>query len=114
MSNTLRNRVQLIGNLGANPEIKNFDGNKKVAKLSIATTEKYKNQKGEWITDTTWHYLTAWGNQAEFAEKFLIKGSEIAIDGKLKNNVYTDKDGIKRTSTEIHVAEFMMLGKKNS
>jgi single-strand DNA-binding protein len=92
MNNTLRNRVQLIGNLGAAPEIKIFDGNKKVAKLSIATTEKYKNQKGEWVSDTTWHYLTAWGNQAEFAEKFLVKGSEIAIEGKLKNSTYTDKE----------------------
>ena len=113
MNNTLRNRVQLIGNLGNAPEIKTFDGNKKVAKLSLATTEKYKNQKGEWVSDTTWHYLTAWGNQAEFAEKFLVKGSEIAIEGKLKNSTYTDKDGNKRTSTEIHINEFMMLGKKN-
>ena len=114
MNNTLRNRVQLIGNLGAAPEIKIFDGNKKVAKLSIATTEKYKNPKGEWVSDTTWHYLTAWGNQAEFAEKFLVKGSEIAVDGKLKNSTYTDKEGVKRTSTDIQVNEFMMLGKKNS
>lgn len=112
MNNTLRNRVQLIGNLGSAPEIKIFDGNKKVAKLSIATTEKYKNPKGEWISDTTWHYLTAWGNQAEFAEKFLEKGSEVAIEGKLKNSTYTDKEGVKRTSTDIHVNEFMMFGKK--
>lgn len=113
MMNTLRNRVQLIGNLGTAPEIKTLEGGKKMAKLVIATNETYKNQKGEKITETIWHNLTAWGNQAEFAEKFLEKGSEIAIEGKLKNNNYTDKDGIKRYVTNIEVNEFMMLGKKS-
>lgn len=110
--NTLRNRVQLIGNLGNAPEIKLFEGNKKVARMTIATNEKYKNQKGEWVTDTTWHNVTAWGNNAEIAEKYLLKGSEIAIEGKLKNNTYTDKEGNKRYTVEIHVNEFIMLGKK--
>jgi single-strand DNA-binding protein len=110
--NSLRNRVQLIGNLGNTPEVKVFEGNKKVARMTIATNEKYKNQKGEWVTDTTWHNITAWGNNAEIAEKYLQKGSEIAIEGKLKNNSYTDKDGNKRYTTEIHVNEFIMLGKK--
>jgi single-strand DNA-binding protein len=110
--NTLRNRVQLIGNLGATPEIKNLEGGKKMAKLVIATSETFKNQKGEKVTETTWHNLTAWGNQATFAEKFLEKGSEIAIDGKLQNNNYTDKDGVKRYVTNIIVNEFTMLGKK--
>lgn len=112
MMNTLRNRVQLIGNLGTVPEIKTLEGGKKMAKLVIATNETYKNQKGEKVTETIWHNLTAWGNQAEFAEKFLEKGSEIAIEGKLKNNNYTDKDGIKRYVTNIEVNEFIMLGKK--
>ena len=84
--NTLRNRVQLIGNLGSAPEIKTLEGGKKIAKLVIATNETYKNQKGEKVTETTWHNLTAWGNNAEVAEKYLQKGSEIAIDGKLRNN----------------------------
>jgi single-strand DNA-binding protein len=110
--NTLRNRVQLIGNLGTTPEIKNLEGGKKMAKLVIATSETFKNQKGEKVTETTWHNLTAWGNQAAFAEKFLEKGSEIAIDGKLQNNNYTDKDGVKRYVTNIIVNEFTMLGKK--
>lgn len=113
MMNTLRNRVQLIGNLGTTPEVKTLAGGKKVAKLVIATNETYKNQKGEKITETIWHNLTAWGNQAEIAEKFLEKGSEIAIEGKLKNNNYTDKDGIKRYVTNIEVTEFMMFGKKS-
>ncbi len=110
--NSLRNRVQLIGNLGNTPEIKVFEGNKKVARMTIATNEKYKNQKGEWVTDTTWHNITAWGNNAEIAEKYLQKGAEIAVEGKLKNNSYTDKDGNKRYTTEIHINEFIMLGKK--
>ena len=112
MMNTLRNRVQLIGNLGTAPEIKNLEGGKKMAKLVIATSETFKNQKGEKVTETTWHTLTAWGNQAAFAEKFLETGSEIAIDGKLQNNNYTDKDGVKRYVTNIIVNEFTMLGKK--
>lgn len=110
--NSLRNRVQLIGNLGTAPEIKTLEGGKKMAKLVIATSETYKNQKGEKVTETTWHNLTAWGTQAIFAEKFLEKGSEIAIDGKLQNNNYTDKDGVKRYVTNIIVNEFTMLGKK--
>jgi single-strand DNA-binding protein len=110
--NTLRNRVQLIGNLGTAPEIKTFGGGKKVAKLVIATSETYKNQKGEKVKETTWHNLTAWGNNAEIAEKYLEKGSEIAVEGKLKNNSYTDKDGIKRYTTDIEIFEFVMLGGK--
>ena len=111
--NTLRNRVQLIGNLGTAPEVKTLAGGKKVAKLVIATNETYKNQKGEKVTETTWHNLTAWGANAEIAEKFLQKGSEIAIDGKLRNNNYTDKDGVKRYVTDIEVNEFIMLEKKH-
>ncbi len=112
--NTLRNRVQLIGNLGTAPEVKTITGGRKVAKLVIATNETYKNKKGEKVTETTWHNLTAWGPNADIAEKFLVKGSEIAIDGKLKNSNYMDKEGVKRYVTEIEVNEFIMLGKKAS
>ena len=111
--NTLRNHVQLIGHLGTAPEVKLIAGGRKVAKLVIATNETYKNQKGEKVTETTWHNLTAWGNNAEFAERFLEKGAEIAVNGKLKNNSYMDKDGVKRYVTDIEVAEFLMLGKKH-
>ncbi len=110
--NSLRNRVQLIGNLGSAPEVKTLQGGQKMVKLNIATNEMYKNQKGEMVKDTTWHSVTAWGNNAEIAEKFLQKGSEIAIEGKLKNNTYTDKEGIKRFVVNIEVSEFLMLGKK--
>lgn len=110
--NTLRNRVQLIGNLGTTPEVKTLEGGKKMVKLVIATNETYKNQKGEKVTETTWHNVTAWGNMAEFAAKYLEKGAEVAIDGKLKNNNYTDKDGVKRYVTDIVVNEFTMIGNK--
>lgn len=112
--NALKNRVQLIGYLGTAPEIKSINGGRKLAKLVIATNETYKNQKGEKITETTWHNLTAWGNQADFAEKFLEKGTEIAIDGRLRNNNYTDKDGVKRYTIDIEVNELMLLGKKTA
>lgn len=111
MTNSLRNRVQLIGNLGAAPEIKTIEGGKKIAKLLLATNETYKNQKGEKVTETTWHNLTAWGSQAELAEKYFEKGMEILVDAKLQNNNYTDKDGVKRYVINIVVNDFIMLGK---
>ena len=112
--NALRNKVQLIGNLGMNPEIKNLDGGKKLAKMSIATNESYKNSKGERVTETQWHNLIAWGKTADIIEKYLKKGSEVAVEGKLINKNYTGKDGIKRYSTEIQVNELLILDKKNS
>jgi single-strand DNA-binding protein len=110
--NTLRNKVQLIGNLGMNPEIKTVDGGKKLAKMSIATNESYKNAKGELVKETQWHNLIAWGKTADIIEKYLEKGSEVAIEGKLINRNYTDKDGAKRYITEIQVNELVMLGDK--
>ena len=111
--NTLRNSVRLVGNLGMDPEVKSFDNNRKLAKVSIATNETYKNDKGERITDTQWHNLVAWGSQAKFAEDFLKKGDEIAIEGKLSSRSYVDKDGNKKYVTEIVVNEFLKLGNKN-
>ena len=110
--NALRNKVQLIGNLGMDPEIKSLDGGKKLAKMSLATSETYKNSKGERVKETQWHNLIAWGKTAEIVEKFLKKGTEVAIEGKLINNNYTDKEGIKRYFTEIEVSEVLMLGGK--
>jgi len=111
--NTLRNKVQLIGNLGNNPEVKALDGGKKLAKFSIATNEWYRSAKGEKVTETQWHNLIAWGKTAEIVEKYLVKGKEVAIEGKLINRNYTDKQGIKRYVTEIEVSELLMLGTKN-
>ena len=110
--NALRNKVQLIGNLGTNPEIKTLDGGKKLAKLNLATNETYKNAKGEKITETQWHNLVAWGKTADIIEKYLTKGQEIAVEGKLLNRNYTDKDGVKRYTTEIQINDFLMLGGK--
>jgi single-strand DNA-binding protein len=112
--NALKNKVQLIGNLGNAPEVKNTEKGKKLAKFSVATNETYYNVKGEKVTETQWHNLIAWGKVAELVEKYLTKGSEVAIEGKLMNNNYTDKDGNKRYSTEIQVNELLLLGGKPS
>jgi single-strand DNA-binding protein len=109
--NSMKNKVTLIGNLGNTPEIKSLENNKKLARVSIATNEVYKNQKGERVTDTTWHNVIMWTPLADIAEKLLKKGSEVAIEGKLINRSYTDKDGIKRYITEIQASELVVLGK---
>jgi len=110
----LKNRVQLIGNLGNAPEIRETKNGKKMARFSMATSEVYKNASGEKVTETQWHNLIAWGKVADLVEKYLVKGSEVAIDGKLINNNYTDKDGTKKYSTEVHVNELLLIGAKAS
>ena len=109
--NALRNRVQLIGNLGNDPEIMNLDGGKKLARFSVATNETYKNAAGEKITDTQWHNVVAWGKTAEIVENYLTKGKEIALEGKLVNRSYETKEGEKKYTTEINCNEILMLGK---
>ena len=108
----MRNKVTLIGHLGNKPEVKTFDGDKKMVRVSIATNETYRNKKGERVTDTTWHNVIAWGALAERLAKYTDKGTEVAIEGKLVNNNYTDKEGIKRYSTEIQMNELVLLGAK--
>ena len=110
----LKNKVQLIGNLGSNPEIKTLDGGKKMAKFNIATNESYRNASGEKITETQWHNLVAWGKLAEVIEKYISKGSEVAVEGKITYRTYNDKDGNKKYFTEIQVSELLMLGDKSS
>ena len=110
--NNLRNSVRLIGNLGMDPEVKEVGNNKKIATFSLATREVYKNEDGEKVTETQWHNLVAWGNQATLAEKYLKKGNEIAIEGKLTGRSYNDKEGVKRYITEIVVHEILMIGSK--
>ncbi|RKE98980.1 single-stranded DNA-binding protein [Ichthyenterobacterium magnum] len=109
--NTLRNKVQLIGNLGNDPEIINLESGKLLAKFSIATNESYKNAQGEKITDTQWHNIVAWGKTASLVEKYLQKGKEIAIEGKLTSRSYETKEGDKRYVTEVVCNELLMLGK---
>lgn len=108
----LKNKVQLIGNLGNTPEVKTLENGKKVAKFSLATNESYRNAKGEKITETQWHNLIAWGKVAELVEKYLTKGKEIMIEGKLVNKNYTDKSGVKKYITEVQVNELLLLGDK--
>jgi len=108
----LKNKVQLIGNLGNAPEIKNTENGKKLARFSIATNENYRNAKGEKVTETTWHNLIAWGKLADLAEKFLLKGTEVVIEGKLINRSYTDKDGNKKYISEVQVNELLLLTSK--
>ncbi|TGV00334.1 single-stranded DNA-binding protein [Flavivirga rizhaonensis] len=110
--NTLRNKVQLIGNLGQDPEIITLESGKKLAKFSLATNENYKNASGEKVTQTDWHNLIAWGKTADIIEEYVTKGKEIAIEGKLTNRSYETKEGEKRYVTEIVVNEFLMLGSK--
>ncbi|MFN5134200.1 MAG: single-stranded DNA-binding protein [Chitinophagaceae bacterium] len=108
----LKNKVQLIGNLGNAPEIKTIAGGKKMARFSMATNETYRNAKGEKVTETQWHTIVAWGKVAEIAEKYLAKGKEVALEGKLINRNYTDKAGTKKYITEVQVNEILLLGEK--
>ena len=108
---TLRNKVQLIGNVGNDPEIKALETGKKLAKLTLATNETYKNDKGEKTTETQWHNIIAWGKTAETIEKFVGKGKEIAIQGKLTHRSYDDKNGDKKYFTEVVVSDLLLLGK---
>jgi len=107
----LRNKVQLIGNLGNDPEIVNLETGKMLAKFTLATNESYKNNKGEKITDTQWHNVIAWGKTAEIIEKYVTKGKEVAIEGKLTSRSYETKEGDKRYITEIVCNELLLLGK---
>jgi single-strand DNA-binding protein len=110
----LKNKVQLIGNLGGTPEIKNTETGKKLARFSVATNEVYRNAKGDKVTETQWHNLVAWGKVADIAEKYLTKGAEVCIEGKLINRSYTDKDGNKKYIAEVQVNELLMLSKAAS
>jgi single-strand DNA-binding protein len=110
--NALKNRVQLIGNLGNTPEIITLESGKKLAKFAIATNETYKNAQGEKVTDTQWHNVVAWNRTAEIVEKYLEKGKEVMIEGKLTSRSFDDKEGNKRYITEVVCNELLMLGNK--
>ncbi|MBA4298924.1 single-strand DNA-binding protein [Algoriphagus alkaliphilus] len=112
--NTLRNKVQLIGNLGAKVELKTLESGKVVGHVTIATNESYKNQNGEKVTETTWHNLVIWGKQAEILAKYTDKGSEVGVEGKLTNRTYTDKNGEKKYFTEVVVNDFLLMGSPKS
>lgn len=110
--NAMKNRVQLIGNLGATPEVRNLNSGKKVAQFSMATSETYKNSAGERVQDTQWHQVVAWNKLAEVVENYLDRGKRVAVEGKLVYRSYEDKNGVKRYVTEIVASDILMLDKK--
>ncbi|MEY4011331.1 MAG: hypothetical protein RIT22_455 [Bacteroidota bacterium] len=107
----MKNRVQLIGRVGQDPEVKNLDGGKKLATITIATNDVYYKDNGDKVEQTEWHRVTAWGKTAEIIEKYVTKGKEIAIEGKLTHRTYEDKNGEKRYITDIVANEVLLLGK---
>ena len=99
----MQNSVRLTGFLGNDPEIVKFGDNKSLARVSLATSDYHKNKNGDWITETQWHNLVMWGKQAEIAERQLMKGQEVSIEGKLVNRSYEDKNGVMRYVSEVVV-----------
>ncbi len=110
--NTLRNKVQLIGHLGADPEMKTLENGNTLTKMRLATSDTYKNAQGEKVTDTQWHQVVAWGKTAEIAGKYLSKGSEVMVEGRLVHRDFTGSDGQKRYFTEVVVNEMLLMDKK--
>ncbi len=106
------NKVILVGNLGKDPEVKYLDANKVVARLALATSERYNDKNGNKVENTEWHTLEMWDGLAKVAEKYLTKGSMIYVEGKLKTEEW-EKDGVKRYTTKIRVTTMNMLGKAN-
>ena len=109
--NTLKNTVSLIGRLGMDPEVTKFESGSMLARFSLATTDGYKDKNGEWVNNTEWHHIVAWGKSAELVKDKLQKGTEIALEGKLENDSYTTKEGEKRTKTQIKMREFVIINR---
>ncbi len=112
--NTLKNKVHLVGNLGFDPEVREIAKGRKVARLSVATNDSYRNASGERVTDTQWHTVVAWGQTAEMVERLLRKGSPVMLEGRLVHRSYEAKDGSKRYITEVVMNNFQLLpGKRD-
>ncbi|HEX5169413.1 MAG TPA: single-stranded DNA-binding protein [Cyclobacteriaceae bacterium] len=109
---SLRNSVQLIGHLGKDPELRTFEKGSKLATFTIATKDSYKNQKGEKVEDTQWHNIVIWGKLADLAGKYLKKGSEVVVEGRLIHRAYETAAGEKKYFTEINVNDLVMVGSK--
>ncbi|PQB05285.1 single-stranded DNA-binding protein [Aureitalea marina] len=109
--NAIRNRVQLIGRLGQEPEIFSFEDGNKLAKFSMATDDSYKDKEGNKVERTQWHNVVVRGGLTKIVENYVTKGQEIAVEGKLTNRSYQDNDGIKRFITEVQCSELLLLGK---
>jgi single-strand DNA-binding protein len=108
------NKVILIGNLGADPEIRNLENGVKVATINLATSEFFKDRNGERQTHTEWHRIVLWRGLAEVVENYLKKGSQVYIEGRLRSRSYEDQDGKTRYVTEIEARELTMLGRKEN
>ena len=107
------NKVILVGNVGLDPEVRTTDSGIKVARLKVATTERqYNKQTNESRELTEWHTIILWRNLAEVTEKYVKKGSQLYIEGRLRTREWTDKDNIKRYSAEIIADELKLLGRK--
>ncbi len=109
---SLKNNVQLIGNVGQEPTITQLESGKQVARVSLATNESYYDNNGEKQTNTNWHTLVAWGKTAGIIEKYVSKGKEIAIKGKLTSRTYEDKEGVKRSISEVVINEILLMNDK--
>ncbi len=109
---TIRNKVQLIGNVGNDPQITQLENGKKVSRFSLATNESYRTAKGEKVERTDWHNVVVWGRPVEVIERYVTKGKQIAIEGKLTSRSYIDKDGNERYITEVIANDFVLLGAK--
>jgi single-strand DNA-binding protein len=108
----IKNHVQLVGRLGANPEVKVLENGTKMAKFNLAVTETYVTKTGDKVSDVQWHSIVAWGSLATIAQRILQKGTQVTVDGKLFNRSYTNKDGIKRSTTEIVANELFVTQQK--
>jgi single-strand DNA-binding protein len=106
------NKVILVGNLGKDPEVRTLENGAKVANFTLATSESYKNREGQRVTQTEWHNIVLWRGLAEIAEKYLRKGNQVYIEGKIKTRSWDDKDGVKRYTTEILGDNLTMLGSR--
>ncbi|MEN1784575.1 MAG: single-stranded DNA-binding protein [Bacteroidota bacterium] len=109
--NALKNKVQLIGNLGRDPEIITTENGYKLARFSMATSDSYKNAQGQKVEDTQWHQIVAWGKIADIIEQYVTKGQQVAVEGKLMHRSYETEGGDKRFTTEIRCNELLLLGK---
>jgi single-strand DNA-binding protein len=107
---SLKNRVILIGRLGKNPETKTIEGGKKVTNFTLATDDSFKNADGQRISEATWHNITAWNGLADIADRFLKKGKQVAVEGRIVYKTYEDKKGITKNTTEIVLDDLVLLG----
>ncbi|MFM9060633.1 MAG: single-stranded DNA-binding protein [Bacteroidota bacterium] len=108
----IRNQVRLIGNLGRDPEYREISNGRKMTRFSLATNEYYVGDQGEKMAETQWHQVVAWGKLAEICERLLHKGSEVVLDGRLNTRSYNDKEGVRRSYTEVVALEMAVMDRK--